>query len=316
MKTKASLILILTLTMLAGAACAPATPSAPAPSATPVIPTATAAPTLPASACPEPTAETKLLTNTDDGYCLLYPAEHVADLPGAVVINPVSGAGDIPGDAWFQISAEDAAGRTLEQLRQEFTEISGTGFNVTVQDVQVDNGPALVVDGLPGFDANRMVYIFRNERLYILGFLPWFPDEAPVTPLEHLYETVMQSLHFLPPAKALPTPTREWGQGNVPPALTFEYPLDGQTLAYEGDYLFKVRQIPDAEAYFWSFSQNGVVVWQNLADDQGLTAGGEYLIARGSKAHSQFVPGPVEVTVRAVKGNYFADPTVITVILE
>ena len=179
MKTKALLIMILILTVL-GTACAPS-----------------------ASACPTATSDTRLLTNTDDGYCLLYPAEHSADWPGWVVINPISGPGDVPGEAWVSIEVQDSEGRTMYQVVDELIAATGPGFNITETEVEVDGSPAMVIDGLPGMDSNRMVIVVRDDRLYTLTFMPWQPGAAgggQVTALEHLYEKVMQSMHFLPPA--------------------------------------------------------------------------------------------------------------------
>ena len=134
-------------------------------------------------------------------------------------------------------------------------------------------------------------------------------------------DTILRTLHFISPTKALPpppTPTRPWGPGHLPDPIVFEYPVDGQTLDYEGDYFFKVTDIEGAGGYLWRFSQNGVVVWENQRDEMGLTAGGAYAIYRGSEAHSRFVPGPVEVTVRVLMSDnqYHSDPTVITIILQ
>jgi hypothetical protein len=136
------------------------------------------------------------------------------------------------------------------------------------------------------------------------------------TPLESLYTTIIDTLHFLPPTKALPTATQPWGPNHLPPPLVFEYPLDQQVIDYEGTYSFKVMDIEGAEGYLWSFSQNGVVVWENLRDEMGLTAGGTYAILEGSEAHSRFVSGPVMVSVRAKMGDYMTDPAVITIILQ
>jgi len=80
--------------------------------------------------------------------------------------------------------------------------------------------------------------------------------------------------------------------------------------------LFKVIDIEGAEGYLWSFSQSGVVVWENLRDEMGLTAGGAYVILEGTEAHSRFVPGSVTVSVRAQMGDYLSDPVVITIILQ
>lgn len=177
MKTKTSLILILTLSLLVQAACVPS-----------------------GSACPTPSAATKLLTNTEDGYCLLYPAEHAAEFPGWVVINPIPGADDMPGEAWVSINVQDAAGRTVDQVAEEIRTTTDPGFNLTIQEVQLDGGDAIVVDGLPGMDSNRLLITVRNDRQYTLAFLPWQPGTGQVTPLEQLYEMILQSMHFLPPA--------------------------------------------------------------------------------------------------------------------
>jgi hypothetical protein len=99
--------------------------------------------------------------------------------------------------------------------------------------------------------------------------------------------------------------------------LSFVSPVDGQEIDFEHTYFFQVADIVGAQAYQWTFSQNGVVVWDNLRDDLGLTGGGTYAILEGSPAHTKFHPGEVEVAVRALMvGDYYTDPTVITIILR
>ena len=175
MKTKQKLILILMLTMLAQAACSNST-----------------------GACPTPTSETKLLTNAEDGYCLLYPAEYSTTAPHYIVINPVSGQGDMIGEAWLYIEITDAAGRTAAQIADEGIAALGEGFNITRFEVEVDGEQAVVVDGLPAQDSARYVFIVHNERFYNLIFMPWYPNAAEPTQLENLYAMVMDTLHFLP----------------------------------------------------------------------------------------------------------------------
>ena len=182
MKTKPWSLVILMLVMLALGACT-------------AVP-ATATP----DACPTRSADTTLLTNTEDGYCLLYPAEYSTSVPDYIVINPISGPGDIPGDAWVWIDTQDAAGRTAVQAAEaEITEI-GPGFNITRMDVTVDGEEAVVVDGLPAQDSMRRVFIVRDERLYRLSFMPWQPnaESAGQPALEQLYMMILESLHFLP----------------------------------------------------------------------------------------------------------------------
>jgi hypothetical protein len=189
MKTKPGLVLILMFMMLAQAACAPSAS----------VPVAASATT---SVCPTATADTKLLTSTHDGYCLLYPAEDSAAMPGWVVINPNSAPGDVPGDAWVYIQVQDAAGKTAAAVAEEAIAAVGTGFNITKTEIAIDGDQAIVIDGLPGQDSNRIVMIERNNRLYTLTFAPWQPSAAgsgQTTPLEHLYDTVIKSIHFMPP---------------------------------------------------------------------------------------------------------------------
>ena len=175
MKTRPIVVLILMFTMLAGAACAPS-----------------------ASACPTATSDTKPLMNKEDGYCLLYPAEDVSNTPGWVVIHPILGPGDVPGQAWLYIQVQDAAGRTAAQLVDEAITSLGEGFNISHFKVDVDGEQAIVVDGLPGQDSNRMVMIVHDDRLYILTFEPWQPGTPGQPSLENLYKTVVDTLHFLP----------------------------------------------------------------------------------------------------------------------
>jgi len=179
MKTKQTLrlVLILMLSVLVHAACSNA-----------------------AVACPTPTSATKLLTNAEEGYCLLYPAEYSTTLPDYIVINPTSGFGDTPGDAWLLIATATAAGRTAAQIVDEQIAALGEGFNITRFEVEVDGEQAVVVDGLPAQDSARYVFIVHNERLYNLIFMPWYPNAAEPTQLENLYTMVMDTLHFLPQA--------------------------------------------------------------------------------------------------------------------
>jgi len=84
----------------------------------------------------------------------------------------------------------------------------------------------------------------------------------------------------------------------------FEYPTDGGIIDYEGAYLFKVTPVEGADGYLWGFFQDGEMVWENLRDE-GELSGTEYGIQVGSEAHGRFVPGEIEVSVRArVEGEW------------
>ena len=151
-----------------------------------------------ADGCPAETADLKLLVNAEEGYCLLYPADDVAVPLRFIVINITRKTPDTPGAAWVDIMLEPANGRTAAQVADAKIAEAGEGFNITRQDVLVDGVPAVVVDGLPGTDSNRVVFIVSKDRLYTLVFMPWFPNPNETTRLEELYKTIMDTLHFLP----------------------------------------------------------------------------------------------------------------------
>lgn len=179
------LVLSVTLVMLAQSACAaPAAPGAAGVSADP---------------CPAPTADLKLLTNEQDGYCFLYPAAYSNDMPNFIVISPAAGPGDVPGEAWVNFNVAPANNRTAAQAADESIAAFGPGFNITKTDVTIDGAAGVVVDGLPGQDSNRQVLIVHNDKLFTLTFAPWYPTADGSTSLENLYTTIIGSLRF-PPA--------------------------------------------------------------------------------------------------------------------
>lgn len=98
-------------------------------------------------------------------------------------------------------------------------------------------------------------------------------------------------------------------------SAVFDYPQDGQTLDYYGTYLFRVQPMANASGYLWGFFQNGVLVWENLRDEQQLSSN-EYGIYPYTLAHSKFIPGEVEVWVRGLIDGEFTDETKITIHFE
>ena len=151
-----------------------------------------------AEACPAETSDKKLLKNEEDGYCFLYPADYTQVPPRFIVLNPVNAPGDMLGDAWVDINMEAANGRTASRVADADIASAGQGFNITQSEKPVDGMQAIVVEGLPGQDSMRKVYIVSNDRLYTFTFTPWGQNQ-----LENLYSTMINTLHFMPPTKAL-----------------------------------------------------------------------------------------------------------------
>ena len=179
------------LTMLAQTACNTIAP------ATSVASTNLVEPTKPVEVCPTGTADLKLLTNTEGGYCLLYPAEYSTDAANFIVINPTTGGGDMLGDAWVNINVTDAHGQTAAQVADAASEAFSEGFNITQTVIEVDGAQGVIVDGLPGQDSNHQVFFVSNDRLYQLTFEPWYSNVSALIALEDLYKTIIETFHFM-----------------------------------------------------------------------------------------------------------------------
>ena len=93
------------------------------------------------------------------------------------------------------------------------------------------------------------------------------------------------------------------------------YPKNGQTLDYEGAYLFKVKPVPGASGYLWGFFQGGEMVWENYRNERKLS-GTEYGIQPGTPAHKKFVKGKVAVWVRGLINGKWTKATIITIHLQ
>ncbi len=183
-------------TLLALVACtaAPVTPTS--------VPTLLPTPTpMVASDCPSVTQGTQLLTNEESGYCLLYPDGYtpVDPLPGEVCF--------VPGDTSMEchsanliIEMENANGRTPSQIADELiaeAETAGPGIEIQRTDLTVSGEQAVMLEGVPGVDASRIVVLVHADRLYRLMFVPWDETREEFTGVENLYNTAIDSFTFL-----------------------------------------------------------------------------------------------------------------------
>jgi len=142
--------------------------------------------------------------DADNGHCLLYPAGNTTVIPPyLIVVNPNGMPGDVPGDAWMTIRVEPASGRTVAQVADTWITEAGEGFKITRSEIMVDGRQAVVVDGLPGPDPWRLVFIDGVNRIYTLFFQPWLPDADYFAQLDKLYETMIATFHVRPPVNSL-----------------------------------------------------------------------------------------------------------------
>ncbi len=100
------------------------------------------------------------------------------------------------------INVEPANQRTAEQvvtkLVEETLQVMGAGYtggNTTVLDIE--GNQAYAVDGLPGQDVNRRMYIVHNDLLYSFMFVPDSAKAAAYNQMEDMYAMIVNTLHFI-----------------------------------------------------------------------------------------------------------------------
>ena len=175
--------------------------------AVPVVPTSipTFLPTptsMDATACPNVSEGTQLLTNEEYGYCLLYSDGYtrVDPLPEEVCL--VLGDSSMAcHSANLIIQVENAAGRALSQIADEMiaeAETAAPGIEIQRTDLTLSDEQAIMLEGIPGVDASRIVVLVHADRLYKLTFAPWDETRGEFAGVENLYNMVVNSFTFLP----------------------------------------------------------------------------------------------------------------------
>jgi len=149
-------------------------------------------------ACPQPTDDVQLFVDrSDGGYCLLYPADYVAEVIGDGVVTLVRGSLMNHIDPRAGIEVSDAAGRTLAEIADALAADFAAGFDVQRSETAVGGEQALVLDNLPGQDLNRRVVVLHNGRLYSFFFTPLGETDEARSAFETFYQLVLDSFRFI-----------------------------------------------------------------------------------------------------------------------
>lgn len=163
------------------------------------IPVAMSTDSETSAGCPSPTAGTLLLTDEVRGYCLLYPDSHtVVQLESGnteIVVGEVMNHTD----PRVSIYTEELAGRTIEQVVDEF--LAGyEGFEIERTDLTIAGEEAILLDGIPGQDYYRMVLVTHDGLLYRLQIFPYDKNLVDtIAQAEQLYALVVDSFQFTTP---------------------------------------------------------------------------------------------------------------------
>ena len=157
----------------------------------------------------EPTAEktvneTEFFSSDQLGICFSYPQGYTQISADTVEIAApfLPGAGDTSGFFWLETS--DAYGRTAEKIADEEMTYAVDQQGVSLENlgrwtVTLGGEQAVVLDGMPGQELQRRVYIVREQTLYMLGFWPARSEnKAAGDQMEALYTAVTNSWTWSP----------------------------------------------------------------------------------------------------------------------
>jgi hypothetical protein len=114
------------------------------------------------------------------------------DLPGS----------DVKGLFWLEIS--DSYNRTAEKIADEDMTYAVAQQSVPLENlgrwtVTLGGEEAVVLDGMPGQELQRRVYVVRGQTLYVLAFWPARSEnKAASEQMEALYTAVTSSWAWSP----------------------------------------------------------------------------------------------------------------------
>ena len=144
------------------------------------------------------TVPAQVVINEPMGYCFSYPQGYT-QIPyndAVQIVAPDLLGTDTKGLFWLEIS--DSNDRTAEEVAdQEMTYVAG--LDVGRWTVTLGGEQALVLDGMPGQELQRRVYIVHQQTLYVLVFWPARSEnKAASDQMEALYEAVTSSWAWSP----------------------------------------------------------------------------------------------------------------------
>jgi len=132
------------------------------------------------------------------GLCFSYPQGY-KQIPYNDAVEIV--APDLPdtntkGLFWLEIS--DPFNRTAEKIADEDMTFAA-GVDVGRWTVTLGGEQAVVLDGVPGQDFQRRVYVVHRQTLYVLAFMPTRPEnKAAGDQMETLYTAITGSWAWSP----------------------------------------------------------------------------------------------------------------------
>jgi len=148
--------------------------------------------------------EAHLFSSNQLGICFSYPQGYIQN-PNVETVSIsapfLPGAGDTSGYFWLEIS--DPYDRSALRIADEdMTLAISVGIpreNIGWWSITLGGEEAVVLDGMPGQNFQRRVYVVHDENLYVLGFWPARSENKEIgEQMEALYTAVTRSWSWSP----------------------------------------------------------------------------------------------------------------------
>jgi hypothetical protein len=133
------------------------------------------------------------------GLCFSYPQGYTQIVATALeIVAPELPGTDVRGFFWLEVS--DSYDRTAETIAdQDMIYATGLGMDVGRWTVTIGGEQGVVLDGMPGQELQRRVYVVHQQTLYILGFWPARSEnEVAGNQMEALYMAITNSWEWSP----------------------------------------------------------------------------------------------------------------------
>jgi hypothetical protein len=132
------------------------------------------------------------------GLCFSYPrgySQYTNNETVEIMAPDLPGSG-VKGLFWLEIG--DSNNRTAETIADQDMTFA-EGLSIDRWNVTLDGEPAVVLNGMPGQELQRRVYVVRGQTLYILAFWPARSEnQAASEQMEALYAAVTSSWAWSP----------------------------------------------------------------------------------------------------------------------
>lgn len=148
----------------------------------------------------QPSTNVTLDSSSSDqlGLCFSYPRGYT-QLPESGTLEIVASAlpgTDTRGIFWLETS--DAYDRTAEVIADQDLTFAA-GVDVDRWTLALDGEQAVVLDGMPGQDLQRRVYVVHQQTLYVLAFMPTRSENTEAgDQMVALYDAITNSWKWSP----------------------------------------------------------------------------------------------------------------------